>query len=72
MPDGEQKEGTVYVLTLISKTGKPLDYKIIKSIGQPYDVASTNAISRARFTVPKRKGRPYEIWVGIPLVFKLE
>ena len=69
---GEKLEGKVYVLTLIDENGKPIDFDIIKSLAEPYDVAAVNAISRVNFTIPKRKGNPHKIWVSIPIVFKLQ
>ena len=69
---GDKLEGKVYVLTLIDKNGKAIDFRIVKSLAKPYDIAAENAISRASFTIPKRKGKPHKVWVAIPVEFKLQ
>ncbi len=72
VPSGEKLEGKVYVLTLIDEYGKPVDFYVIKSLAEPYDVAAMNAVRRVNFTIPKRKGNPHKVWVIIPIEFRLK
>lgn len=65
-------EGTVIIEALVTREGKVGDAKIIKSSGyQVLDVSALNAINNWLFEPGIRDGRVEDMWVRIPIRFKL-
>lgn len=62
-------KGKVLVSTLINKQGEPIDFDFYISLSNDYDKAAVDAIRRTKFTSPKRKGRPCNMWITIPIVY---
>ncbi len=65
-------EGRVYVNVHVNEKGEVDDTRILKSLGNNgCDEAAVLAIKSATWQPAKLKGKPVAVWVGIPVVFKL-
>lgn len=65
-------QGTTLIKVLILATGKIGEIQIEESAGHPaLDQAAIDAVRRWRFEPGKENGRPVDLWVLIPLEFKL-
>lgn len=66
-------EGTVYVQVLVLETGRVGDARIQTSSGHPkLDEAVVAEAKRSwRFTPGTEDGKPVQMWVTVPIVFKL-
>lgn len=66
-------QGRVIVNILVNENGKVEDTKILKSLGQNgCDEAAREAVRRVTWKPAMRQGKPVSVWVGIPVIFKLE
>ena len=66
-------EGRVIVRVLVGTDGSVKDAKILKSLGHTgCDEAAINAIKAVRWTPAKQRDRPVQVWVGIPVIFRLK
>lgn len=65
-------EGKVYVLAFVDENGTVRDAKIIKGIGAGCDEAALQAVLATRFKPGKQRGKPVNVQVSIPIVFKLQ
>lgn len=65
-------QGTTLIKVLILATGKIGEIQIEESASHPaLDQAAVDAVRRWRFEPGKENGRPVDLWVLIPLEFKL-
>ncbi len=69
-------EGAVILHVLISKSGRVLKTKILKSVHAEMDSAAVRAIRKTKWTPAFRKKNgkkiPVQVWVSIPVVFRLK
>ncbi len=65
-------EGKVYVLAFVDEEGKVRKAQIIKGIGAGCDEAALDAVLKTRFKPGKQRGKPVNVQVSIPIVFKLQ
>jgi periplasmic protein TonB len=65
-------EGRVYVLAFVDKDGDVTKAKILKGIGAGCDEAALKAVEETKFTPGKQRGKPVNVQVSIPVVFKLQ
>jgi len=66
-------EGTVTVQAQINESGKVVDTRILKSLGENNgcDEAAVAAIKATQWEPAKAKGSPVTVWVSVPVRFKL-
>lgn len=64
-------EGRVYVLAFVNKEGTVTKAKIIKGIGAGCDEAALKAVEETKFKPGKQRGKPVNVQVSIPVVFRL-
>lgn len=65
-------EGKVYVLAFVDVTGTVTKAQIIKGIGAGCDEAALDAVLKTKFTPGKQRGKPVNVQVSIPVIFKLK
>lgn len=65
-------EGTVYVLAVIGKNGNVTKAGIYRGIGAGCDEAALKAVEETKFKPGKQRGKPVNVKVYIPVVFKLQ
>jgi TonB family protein len=65
-------EGRVIVKVLIDKYGKPLKGKVLKNFGtNVFDKAAIQAVTSVQYKPAMMEGKPINVWMAIPLSFKL-
>ncbi len=65
-------EGRVYVLAFVDKEGNVTKANILKGIGAGCDEAALKAVKETKFSPGKQRGKPVNVQVSIPVVFKLQ
>ena len=65
-------EGRVYVLAFVNKHGDVTKARILKGIGAGCDEAALKAVEATKFKPGKQRGKPVNVQVSIPVVFKLQ
>ena len=65
-------EGKVYVLAYLNEKGEVVKTEIIKGIGGGCDEAAEYAVKHTKFTPGKQRGKPVNVKVMIPIVFRLD
>ncbi len=65
-------EGKVYVLAFVDENGDVKKAQIIKGIGAGCDEAALDAVLKTKFKPGKQRGKPVNVQVSIPIVFKLQ
>jgi protein TonB len=65
-------EGKVYVLAFVDQTGVVTKAQVIKGIGAGCDEAALDAVLKTRFKPGKQRGKPVNVQVSIPIIFKLQ
>lgn len=65
-------EGKVYVLAFVDVSGNVTKAKILKGIGAGCDEAALKAVEETKFKPGKQRGKPVNVQVSIPVVFKLQ
>jgi protein TonB len=65
-------EGKVYVLAFVDQSGIVTKAQVIKGIGAGCDEAALNAVLKTRFKPGKQRGKPVNVQVSIPIIFKLQ
>jgi len=65
-------EGKVYVLAFVDQTGMVTKAQVIKGIGAGCDEAALDAVLKTRFKPGKQRGKPVNVQVSIPIIFKLQ
>lgn len=64
-------EGTVVVVVIIDKEGKPESARIIKSVTEVLDKAAVEAVLKQQFTPARQRNRPVRVEMAIPVHFRL-
>jgi len=64
-------EGKVYVQAYLNEKGEVVKTEIIKGIGGGCDEAAENAVRQTKFTPGKQRGKPVNVKVMVPIIFKL-
>lgn len=64
-------EGKVHVGVLVDRTGRPVKSRIEMSDNPIFNDAAVSAVMGTRFTPGVLNGVPIDMWVVIPIVFKL-
>jgi protein TonB len=64
-------EGKVYVLAYVDEEGTVIKTEILKGIGGGCDEAAEYAVKHTKFSPGKQRGKPVNVKVMIPIVFKL-
>lgn len=73
-PDQARKEGLegkVILNVLITENGDVEDINILKSLSKGCDDAAIAAVKLTKWQPAKSKDTPVKVWVGIPVVFRL-
>lgn len=65
-------EGKVYVLAFVDENGDVKKAQIIKGIGAGCDEAALDAVLKTKFKPGRQRGKPVNVQVSIPVVFKLQ
>ena len=65
-------EGKVYVKAYIDKNGDVTKAVVLKGIGAGCDEAALKAVKETKFKPGKQRGKPVNVQVSIPVVFKLQ
>jgi protein TonB len=65
-------EGKVYVLAFVDQTGTVTKAQVIKGIGAGCDEAALDAVLKTKFKPGKQRGKPVNVQVSIPIIFKLQ
>ncbi len=67
------QQGTVFLRALVNKRGRPAKVSVIpgKELAPDLDKAAVNAVRQWEFTPAKAKGKPVEIYITIPVAFRL-
>ncbi len=64
-------EGKVYILAFVDESGNVTKANILKGIGAGCDEAALNAVLKTKFKPGKQRGKPVNVQVSIPVIFKL-
>ncbi len=64
-------EGKVYILAFVDELGNVTKANILKGIGAGCDEAALNAVLKTKFKPGKQRGKPVNVQVSIPVIFKL-
>jgi protein TonB len=65
-------EGKVYILAYVNKQGIVEKTEILKGIGGGCDEAAEYAVKHTKFSPGKQRGKPVNVKVMIPVVFRLD
>lgn len=65
-------EGRVFVKAFVNKQGHVTKVEIMKGLGAGCDEAAEKAVRETKFKPGKQRGKPVNVQVVIPIVFKLE
>ncbi len=65
-------EGRVFVKAFVDKEGNVTKVEIMKGLGAGCDEAAEKAVKETKFKPGKQRGKPVNVQVVIPIVFKLE
>ena len=63
-------EGTVYILFVVDKTGRPRDLKIQKTTHPAFNEPALKAVKQWKFEPGKRKGQPVQFRMRVPITFQ--
>ena len=65
-------EGTVYIKAYVDKNGKVTKAVVLRGIGAGCDKAAVKAVEETKFIPGKQRGKPVNVMVSIPVVFRLQ
>ncbi|MBL1214941.1 MAG: energy transducer TonB [Ignavibacteriae bacterium] len=65
-------KGKVFIKAFVDKEGKVNKVELIKGIGAGCDEAAMSAVKNAKFIPGRQKGKPVNVQVSIPILFKLD
>ena len=65
-------EGTVYIKAYVNKEGIVTKVVVLKGIGAGCDQAALKAVKETRFKPGSQRGKPVNVMVSIPVVFRLQ
>jgi protein TonB len=63
-------QGTAYVLFIVDKTGRTRDLKVQKSTHPAFDNPALKAVKQWKFEPGKRKGKPVQFRMRVPITFQ--
>lgn len=63
-------EGTVYILFVVDKSGKTRDLKVQKSSHPAFNKPALKAVKQWKFEPGKRKGKPVQFRMRVPITFQ--
>ncbi|MDA3861906.1 MAG: energy transducer TonB, partial [Melioribacteraceae bacterium] len=66
------KEGRVYIKAYIDTTGSVVKTEIIRGIGFGCDEVAASAVENVKFTAAIYDGKPVNVQVTVPILFKLQ
>jgi len=64
-------EGKVYILAFVDEAGNVTKANVLKGIGAGCDEAALNGVLKTKFKPGKQRGKPVNVQVSIPVIFKL-
>ena len=64
-------EGKVYVLAYVNEEGTVTKTEVLKGIGGGCDEAAEYAVQHTKFSPGKQRGKPVNVKVMVPIIFKL-
>ena len=64
-------EGTVVVIVVIEKDGKPSNARVARSVADMLDAAAVEAVMKQRFEPARQRSRPVRVEMAIPVHFRL-
>ena len=65
-------EGRVFVKAFINSTGTVSKTEIIRGIGAGCDEVAMDAVKKTKFTPGRQRGKPVNVQVTVPILFKLQ
>ena len=65
-------EGIVVVAALIDKKGMVEICYLIKGVSKDLDLEAVRAVKKSRWYPAQRKNKPIDVWVNIPVSFRLQ
>ncbi|MEJ2617975.1 MAG: energy transducer TonB [Ignavibacteriaceae bacterium] len=65
-------EGTVYIKAYVNKKGVVTKAVVLKGIGAGCDQAALKAVEETKFSPGSQRGKPVNVMVSIPVVFRLK
>jgi len=65
-------EGRVFVKAFIDSTGTVVKTEIIRGIGAGCDEAAMTAVEKVKFKPGMQKGKPVNVQITVPILFKLQ
>ncbi|MBL1211777.1 MAG: TonB family protein [Ignavibacteriae bacterium] len=65
-------QGRVFVKAFVNKNGEVHKVELIKGIGAGCDEAALEAVRQTKFKPGKQRGKPVNVQVSIPILFKLQ
>jgi len=65
-------QGRVYVKAFVDTKGNVVKVEILKGIGAGCDEAARDAVMKTKFKPGRQRGKPVNVQVSIPVVFKLQ
>ena len=65
-------QGRVFVKAYVNKNGDVHKVELIKGIGAGCDEAALEAVRKTKFKPGKQRGKPVNVQVSIPILFKLQ
>jgi protein TonB len=65
-------EGTVYIKAYVNKKGDVTKAVVLRGIGAGCDEAALKAVKETKFKPGSQRGKPVNVMVSIPVVFKLQ
>ncbi len=65
-------EGTVYIKAYVNKNGIVTKAVLLKGIGAGCNQAALKAVEETKFTPGSQRGKPVNVMVSIPVVFRLQ
>lgn len=63
-------QGTVYVLFIVDKTGRTCEFKVQKSTHPAFNNPALKAVKQWKFEPGKRKGKPVQFRMRVPITFQ--
>ncbi len=64
-------EGTVVVIVVIEKDGRPGSARVARSVNKVLDDAAVEAVLKQRFEPARQRNRPVRVEMAIPVHFRL-
>ena len=69
--NGKGIEGTVYVIFIIDKNGRVTNAKVQKSTNKAFEKSALAAVQKWKFDPGKRRGKPVQFRMRVPITFSL-